>query len=87
MSFVFSFVGSVFHSSYYIIIYKDMIYKSLICDLMIFLLYYYIYMIIINFDRSLFFGLYWSYVDFFRALLYIIYIIIGLGIYSMCSGI
>lgn len=76
-----------FHSSYYIIIYKDMIYKSLICDLMIFLLYYYIYMIIINFDRSLFFGLYWSYVDFFRALLYIIYIIIGLGIYSMCSGI
>lgn len=30
-------------------------------------------MIIINFDRSLFFGLYWGYVDFFRALLYIIY--------------
>lgn len=44
ISFVFSFVGSLFfHSSYYIIIYKDMIYKSLICDLMIFLLYYYIY--------------------------------------------
>nr|DAY56533.1 MAG TPA: hypothetical protein [Caudoviricetes sp.] len=31
-------------------------------------------MIIINFDRSLFFGLYWSYVDFFRALLYTYYI-------------
>ena len=44
------------------------------------LYYIIIYMIIINFLRSLFFGLYWSYVDFFRALLYIIYIILGLGI-------
>lgn len=40
-----------------------------------------LYMIIINiFDRSLFFGLYLGYVDFFRALLYIIYIILGLRI-------
>lgn len=53
MSFVFSFVGSVF-IALIILLYniRDMI---IILDLM-FLLYYYIYMIIDFFDRSLFLG-------------------------------
>jgi hypothetical protein len=62
MSFVFSFVGSVF-IALIILLYniRDMI---IILDLM-FLLYYYIYDYYF-FDRSLFFGLYWGYVDFLR---------------------
>ena len=41
----------------------------------LFIIIYIIYMIIINFEKMFVFGLYWSYVDFFRALLYIIYIL------------
>jgi hypothetical protein len=61
MSFVFSFVGPVF-IALIILLYniRDMIIilDSMICYIIL------LYMIIINFDRSLFFGLYWSYVDF-----------------------